>query len=67
MAIDTTNTAEPIQVISMSLGSSASSTGLKTACDIADNNGIVVVAAAGNNGLARRTPSRSVILLDMKA
>lgn len=56
-AIDTIRTAEPIQVISMSLGSSVGLTSLKTACDTAESNGIVVVAAAGNNGLARRTPS----------
>lgn len=56
-AIDTRDTSKPIHVISMSLGSSVSSDSLKTACDSAHNKGIVVVAAAGNNGLARRTPS----------
>jgi subtilisin len=42
-----------INVISMSLGSSVGSTALQQACDDAFNSGIVVVAAAGNNGAAR--------------
>jgi subtilisin len=47
----TTNTK--MDVISMSLGSSVGSTALQQACDAAFNSGIVVVAAAGNNGAAR--------------
>ena len=39
-----------IQVISMSIGSSSSSSALKAECDKAYNAGIVLVAAAGNNG-----------------
>jgi len=42
-----------INVISMSLGSSVGSTALQQACDAAFTSGIVVVAAAGNNGAAR--------------
>lgn len=38
-----------MQVISMSLGGSGFSQALKDICDKADNSGIVVVAAAGNN------------------
>ena len=56
-AIGTIGTAEPMQVISMSLGSSEVQLGLRPRAIPLDNNGIVVVAAAGNNGLARRTPS----------
>jgi subtilisin len=42
------------QVISMSLGSSTSSTALQQACDDAYNNhNVVLVAAAGNSGQAR--------------
>ena len=47
----TTNTK--MDVISMSLGSSGGSTAMQQACDAAFNSGIVVVAAAGNNGAAR--------------
>jgi subtilisin/minor extracellular protease Epr len=39
-----------MDVVSMSLGSSTSSTSLKTACDDAYEAGLVVVAAAGNSG-----------------
>jgi hypothetical protein len=42
-----------MDVISMSLGSTLGSTSLQQACDAAFNSGIVVVAAAGNNGAAR--------------
>ena len=43
-----------IQIISMSLGSSVSSTSLEAACnDAFVNHNVVVVAAAGNNGAAR--------------
>jgi len=41
-----------MQVISMSLGSSLPDSTLESACNIAFQNGIVVVAAAGNNGAA---------------
>jgi subtilisin len=43
-----------MNVISMSLGSSVGSTTMQQACDAAFNSGIVVVAAAGNNGAARK-------------
>jgi subtilisin len=46
-------TSNGIKVISMSLGSSVGSTALQQACDSAFNSGVVVVAAAGNNGAAR--------------
>jgi minor extracellular protease Epr len=39
-----------VDIISMSLGSSTGSTALQNACDTANNDGILVVAAAGNNG-----------------
>ena len=39
-----------VDIISMSLGSSTSSTALKSACDTANAKGILVVAAAGNTG-----------------
>ena len=39
-----------MDVVSMSLGSSTSSTSLKTACDDAYEAGLVIVAAAGNSG-----------------
>ncbi|MEM2869516.1 MAG: S8 family peptidase [Thermoplasmata archaeon] len=39
-----------IQVISMSLGGSTDSSALKAACDAAKSAGIVLVAAAGNDG-----------------
>jgi subtilisin family serine protease len=42
-----------MQVISMSLGSTSSSTSLQQACNNAYNKGIVLVAAAGNSGQAR--------------
>lgn len=42
-----------INVISMSLGSSTSSIALQNACDTANNDGILVVAAAGNTGSAK--------------
>ena len=46
--------ANGIQVISMSLGSSVGSISLQAACDDAFlNHNIVLVAAAGNNGAAR--------------
>ncbi len=45
--------ANDMDVISMSLGSTVGSTALQQACDAAFNSGIVVVAAAGNNGAAR--------------
>ncbi len=39
-----------MDVINMSLGGSSASTALRTACDAANEAGIVVVAAAGNSG-----------------
>lgn len=39
-----------VQVISMSLGADSDSTTLRQACDAAYSNGIVLVAAAGNDG-----------------
>jgi subtilisin len=54
-----------IQVISMSLGSTVGDNSLKAACDFAYNSGIVVVAAAGNNGAAHPS-SRSNIIYPAK-
>ena len=39
-----------MQVISMSLGGNSHSQGLQDACDAAYNSGVVLVAAAGNDG-----------------
>jgi minor extracellular protease Epr len=39
-----------VDIISMSLGSSTGSTALQNACDTANSDGILVVAAAGNTG-----------------
>jgi thermitase len=47
--------AHGARVLSMSLGSTSSSTGLQQACDNAYAAGAVVVAAAGNNGNSRPT------------
>ena len=44
-----------MQVINMSFGSATGTTGLKDACDAAYNAGVVVVAAAGNNGSSAGT------------
>ena len=50
----TTSSDPKMNVISMSLGSSVGSTAMQQACDAAFYSGIVVVAAAGNNGAARK-------------
>jgi subtilisin len=52
-AIQWATTTIKMDVISLSLGSSVGSTAMQQACDAAFNSGIVVVAAAGNNGAAR--------------
>lgn len=44
-----------MDIISMSLGCDESSTALKNAIDTAYNNGLLIVAAAGNDGNARGT------------
>lgn len=44
-----------MDVISMSLGASSGTTALQTACDNAYNQGLVVVAAAGNSGTSAGT------------
>jgi len=41
-------------VISMSLGSSSSTTSIRDACEAASNAGVVVIAAAGNDGVTSR-------------
>lgn len=41
-----------MDIINMSLGGTAGSTALKDACDAAYNAGILLVAAAGNNGIS---------------
>jgi thermitase len=43
------------RVISMSLGSTSSSSSLKNACDNAYNSGVLVVAAAGNSNTSQKT------------
>jgi subtilisin family serine protease len=47
-----------MQVISMSLGGSTYSRSLHRACDRAYNKGIVIVAAAGNDGVTVSYPAR---------
>jgi subtilisin/minor extracellular protease Epr len=50
-----TDTSNNIQIISMSLGSNSGSTALKTACSQAYDSGILLVAAAGNDGNKKGT------------
>lgn len=50
-----TDTSNDIQVISMSLASNSGVTALETACSQAYNSGILLVAAAGNDGNKRGT------------
>ena len=50
-----------VDIISMSLGSKYSSTALQNACDSANNAGILVVAAAGNNGTAKVSKTADTI------
>ncbi|MGE5458451.1 MAG: S8 family serine peptidase [Methanococcaceae archaeon] len=50
-----TDTSNDIQIISMSLGSNSGVTALETACSLAYDSGILLVAAAGNDGNRRGT------------
>jgi subtilisin/minor extracellular protease Epr len=50
-----TDTSNDIQIISMSLGSNSGVTALETACSQAYYSGILLVAAAGNDGNTRGT------------
>jgi subtilisin/minor extracellular protease Epr len=50
-----TDTSNDIQIISMSLGSNSGVTAYETACSQAYNSGILLVAAAGNDGNTRGT------------
>ncbi len=50
-----TDTSNNIQIISMSLGSNSGVTAYETACSQAYNSGILLVAAAGNDGNTRGT------------
>ncbi|MDP4227118.1 MAG: S8 family serine peptidase [Bacteroidota bacterium] len=50
-----TDTSNDIQIISMSLGSNSGVTAFETACSQAYDSGILLVAAAGNDGNIRGT------------
>lgn len=52
---------QKMNIISMSLGSQTSSTALQSACNSANSNGILVVAAAGNNGTAKVSKNTDTI------
>lgn len=52
---------QKMDIISMSLGSQTSSTALQSACNSANSNGILVVAAAGNNGTAKVSKNADTI------
>lgn len=52
---------QKMDIISMSLGSKTSSTALQSACNSANSDGILVVAAAGNSGTAKVSKSTDTI------
>lgn len=52
---------QKMDIISMSLGSKTSSTALQSACNTANSDGILVVAAAGNSGTAKVSKSTDTI------